>query len=188
MKKKVTLLTSFILGTICVSVLTLITACDSKDSDMPSIVETEIDSEPIIGTASYIQMLSNLKESETSQTRSLDDESEVSDETIQSLIYISQEYLALNDIDMSDVFDQDDPRLAIVAMAIADVDRINNNAAVSRTTFGGCVLEGLGVKGLVNGMGKKAAAKIIGKFLLKRAIPYIGWSLFAYDFIDCMIE
>ena len=86
---------------------------------------------------------------------------------------------------MSDVFDQDDPRLAIVAMAIADVDRINNNAAVSRTTFGGCVLEGLGVKGLVNGMGKKAAAKIIGKFLLKRAIPYIGWALFAYDFIDC---
>lgn len=185
---KKTLLTSFILGAICVSMLTLSTACDSKDSDTPSIVETETDSEPITGTEAYIHMLSNLKVSEASQSRSIDDESEVSDETIQSLISISQEYLAINDIDMSDIFDQDDPRLAIVAMAIADVDRLSNNTVVTRTTFGGCVLEGLGVKGLVNGMGKKAAAKAIGKLLLKRAIPYIGWGLFAYDFIDCMVE
>lgn len=179
--------TTILLGIASLLLLTLNTACDSNSVDFPSI-NVEEDSEPIKGTTSYIQKLSNIKATEEFRSRSSVDEEEVSDVAIQSLVNISHDYLHANNIDMSDMFESDDPRIAIVAMAIADIDKTLDNSSVTRTSIGGCVLEGLGVRGLVNGLGKKAAAKAIGKLLLKRAIPYVGWGLFAYDFIDCMTE
>ncbi len=182
-------LTFMLFATLSIPALTL-QSCDSENDDAPKANNTQRANDvesPIIGTASYINELYRIKQLSQSDSRN-SELSEPLEESINDFVALSQDYLELNDIDLSEYFDNDDPRIALVALAIADIDRTLNTTPTSRTTIGGCVLEGLGIKALIEGPGKKAAAKIIAKALLKRAVPVVGWGLFAYDFIDCMTE
>lgn len=102
------------------------------------------------------------------------------------LIKESINFLQLNDIDYKEFFSNDsDSRIAVYAIAIAELQKAETTQLTTRTSIGGCVLEGLGVRGLVSG---RAAVKAIGKVLVKRAIPYVGWGLFAIDMAMCLAD
>jgi hypothetical protein len=53
------------------------------------------------------------------------------------------------------------------------------------------VLQALGVKEIVETAGKagaKQVAKVVAKVALKKAIPYLEWAMFAWDYIECVTE
>ena len=74
-------------------------------------------------------------------------------------------------------------------MAVAEYDMQMSNQTES--TLGGCVLEALGVRDVIDSLGKaalKKIAKVVAKQALKRAIPYVGAAITAYAFVDCMLD
>ena len=95
----------------------------------------------------------------------------------------------LRGISKEDLGIEDDEMLPIVAMSLLDYQK--TMSPTSRTTAGGCVLEALGVREVVNSAGKGAAkyiTKAVAKAVVKKAIPYIGWGWFAWDYIACVTE
>lgn len=60
--------------------------------------------------------------------------------------------------------------------------------SLTRTTVGGCILQAVGVKEILTEPTVKLAAKAIGKAVCKKAVLYIGWGLFAIDFVACVVE
>lgn len=153
------------------------TSCSSEDST-PDISSDKIE---IKGVPTYIAKIGEIVKHE--ETRSVVEEQT---ETVPLLVKESIDFLRLNDIDYKEFFSDDsDPRIAVYAIAIAELQKSETIHPTTRTSVGGCVLEGLGVRGLVSG---KAAVKAIGKVLVKRAIPYVGWGLFAIDMAMCLAE
>lgn len=152
-------------------------SCSSEDSS-PEIFS---DKTEIKGVPTYIAKIGEIVKHE--ETRSVAEEQT---EIVPLLVKESIDFLRLNDIDYKEFFNDDsDPRIAVYAIAIAELQKSETVQPKTRTTVGGCVLEGLGVRGLVSG---KAAVKAIGKVLVKRAIPYVGWGLFAIDMAMCLAE
>lgn len=110
---------------------------------------------------------------------------------VETLVEVSREFLIQNDITSEDLGIEDEEMLAVVAMALLDYQKTVVDQPISRTTVGGCVLEALGVREVVNAAGKGAAkkvAKVAAKAVLKKSIPYVGWGFFIYDFVDCVVE
>lgn len=163
----------------------LVSSCQSSSADDAEATVMPSD-EKVIGTDVFVSAVRDIQSFDFARRSSDPDDVDVTDKTVQKLIDASLVYLEANDLDLSDFFESEDPRIAIVAMVLADADRVSQNNQVSRTSVGGCVLEGLGVRGLGLSMGKKALAKAACKVLLKRAIPYVGWGLFAIDFANCI--
>lgn len=128
--------------------------------------------------------------SASSKLRSSNEVTENSEDNIITEDYLienSKIYLAENDIDYTEFFeDPTDPRISILAMGIAEYDIIYLSEA-STETPGTCVLQALGVKGLTN-LGIKAIAKKIGKAIVKKAIPYVGWGLFSVELAYCLYQ
>lgn len=155
----------------------IVTSCSSEDSTL----ETSSDKIEIKGVPTYISKIGEIVKHE--ETRSVTEEQT---ETVPLLVKESIDFLQLNDIDYKEFFtDNSDPRIAVYAIAIAELQKAETLQPTTRTTFGGCVLEGLGIRGLASG---KVAVKVIGKVLIKRAIPYVGWGLFAIDMAMCLTE
>ncbi len=152
-------------------------SCSSEDST----AEISSDKIEIKGVPTYISRIGEIVKHE--ETRSVDEEQA---ETVPLLVKESIDFLQLNDIDYKEFFsDNSDPRIAVYAIAIAELQKADTMKPTTRTSLGGCVLEGLGVRGLVTG---KAAVKALGKFIAKRALPYVGWGLFAIDMAMCLAE
>lgn len=99
-------------------------------------------------------------------------------------------YLEENGYDFKEDFDSaDDPRIAWVAFGLAEYDRLYGLA--TKTSPGGCVLQAIGVAGLLKGYKKqaiKAIAKVVAKEVAKKAVPYIGAAITIGDFIWCMMD
>ena len=88
------------------------------------------------------------------------------------LLEASKEYLQSNDYDFEEDFETpDDPRITWVALAVAEYDL--QSTSQTKSTLGGCVLEALGVKEIINNIGegalKKAALK--KRFIKPSALP-----------------
>jgi hypothetical protein len=100
--------------------------------------------------------------------------------------------LQLNEIDTTEFVDENDPRLAIVGLALLEAEQAMKVS--TRTSIGGCVLEAVGISALVEatkGKAVKFVAKAIAKAAAKvvsRAIPYVGAGLAVADFVLCMAE
>lgn len=155
--------------------------CISCSSTEDNILETPSDKTEIKGVPAYISKIGEIVKQE--ETRSVNEDQT---ETVPLLIKGSINFLQLNDIDYKEFFSNDsDPRIAVYAIAIAELQKAETTQLTTRTSIGGCVLEGLGVRGLVSG---RAAVKAIGKVLVKRAIPYVGWGLFAIDMAMCLAD
>lgn len=153
-------------------------SCSSDNEIFDQTHDTE--DRNCIGTAEFVTSLNNLLTS--TPTRSIGDEETM----IPALIEASIEYLSKNEISYTDFCsDKTDPRIAVIAIGLAEYDLISN--IQTRTSFGGCVLQAVGVKDLGKA-GAKAAAKQIGKAVLKKAVPYIGWGLFAVDLAMCLAD
>ena len=159
----------------------------SKQQAVP-VVENEVsDATSMTWTDGYIKALSNISSAMETKVGECDDETLT---LAAELVEVSKLYLEYNDLDISIYFDDPyDYRIAVVAMALAELDR--QPEAVTKTTVGGCALEALGVDALVEGIkkiGAKAALKIVSKQVLKKAIPYVGWAIAAVDFAACIAE
>lgn len=156
-----------------------------QSSDVEPVENTESCDE-VRGVQEYRQALIQLTQS--SMSRSEDEEP--TKEDIEQLVEISREFLLQNDITTEDLsIEENDEIIAVVAMALLDYQK--SVAPISRTTAGGCVLEALGVKEVVKSAGKGAAkyvAKAVAKAALKKAIPYVGWGLFVWDYVACVTE
>lgn len=156
------------------------TSCSSEYS-IPELSSVESDTMEIKGVPTYISKIGEIVKHE--ETRSVTEEQT---ETVPSLIKASIDFLHVNNIDYKEFFNNDsDPRIVVYAIAIVELQKTETMQPTTRTSLGGCVLEGLGIRGLATG---KAAVKAIGKVLAKRAIPYIGWGLFAIDMAMCLAE
>lgn len=99
-------------------------------------------------------------------------------------------FLNSNGIDYKEFFDDvSDPRIAVFAMALAEQEKYCQYGGLTRASVGGCVLEALGVKELVTSKAvTKAAVKAVGKAIVKKSVPYVGWGLFAVDMALCLSE
>lgn len=78
--------------------------------------------------------------------------------------------------------DDEDELIAVVAMALLGYQQSIDPE--SRTTFGGCVIEALGVKEIIFSAGRGATkheVKAVAKVAIKRAVPWLGWGMFAWD-------
>ncbi len=157
-----------------------------QNSEIEPIEEPESALE-LKGVQEFRTALINLSNGVNS--RSFDEEPSQKD--IETLVEVSRDFLAQNDITKEDLDIEDDEMLAVVAMALLDYQKTVVDQPVSRTTAGGCVLEALGVREVVNAAGKgavKKVAKVAAKAVLKKAIPYLGWGLFIYDYVACVVE
>lgn len=115
------------------------------------------------------------------------DTDELPAEVIEVLDVLSAETFALleaNEIDLSEFKGKDDLRLAVVGLALLELDE---DMISTRTSVGGCVLQAMGLDALLKKGAKKAAAKLVAKAVLK-SIPYVGTAIVAVDFIWCMVD
>lgn len=166
------------------TVIFLFTSCQSSDLEP---TENKKEEEAIKGVKQFKSSLAKL--SNEVNSRSIDEEPSCKD--IELLIEISKNFLGENEISIEELGINDEEMLPVLAMAILDYQKTLIDAPASRTTAGGCVLEALGVKEVINATGKgiaKKVAKAAAKAVLKRAVPYVGWGLFIYDYITCVVE
>ena len=146
-------------------------------------VETEkVETEKCVGTQEFI---SDLRSIVKDQTRG---SSENIEALLPEIIEASIKYLEANGISYTEFYeDRTDPRIAVIAMGTAEY--FKQEFSGTRGSLGGCTLQALGVKELVKGgMGSKAVVKVIGKAVAKKAVPYVGWGLFAGELVWCLID
>lgn len=90
----------------------------------------------------------------------------------------------------SEDFDsEDDPRIAWVAFGLAEYDLHYCNA--TKTSIGGCVLQAIGVAGLLDKYKEKAVKVLvmaIAKEVAKKIVPYVGAAVTVGVFIWCMVD
>lgn len=138
------------------------------------------------GVQEYRQALIQLTQSSISRSK----DGEPTKDDIEQLVEISREFLLENDITTEDLsIDENDEIIAVIAMALLDYQK--SVAPISRTTVGGCVIEALGVREVVKSAGKgatKYVVKAVAKAVVKKAIPYVGWGFFVWDYVACVIE
>lgn len=161
-------------------------SCTSDDntpeiSSVDNTPELPSDKIEIKGVPTYISKIGEIVKHE--ETRSVNEEQT---ETVSLLVKESINFLQLNDVDYEEFFsDNSDPRIAVYAIAIAELQKTEAMQTTTRTSLGGCVLEGLGIRSLITGRG---AVRAIGKIIARRAIPYVGWAFFAIDMAMCLAE
>ena len=139
----------------------------------------------IIGTQDYVAGLNSVLKD--GLTKSVNDQE---DTIVPELLLLSKEYLNNNNIDYCEFFgDSEDDRIIVFALALAEYNKIVYYNSITRTTVGGCVLQAMGLRALVQGKGITRAAIIsLGKAIAKKAVPYLGWGLFAIDMAMCIAE
>jgi hypothetical protein len=167
----------FLLACTLLIACTFFNACSSDGAEE----QTKQSAEKCIGTENF---KASLKETlKQGSTRSIEGKTAM----VPTIVELSRDYLAKNGISYTDfVNDPADPRIAAIALALAEYD-IETNSISTRTTFFGCCLEAAGVKDLMSGT-LKSVAKQIGKAVLKRAVPYVGWGLAAVSMAMCLAE
>ena len=107
---------------------------------------------------------------------------EEQDSVVPALVDASKDFLAVNEIDYSEFFaNENDPRIAICALAIAEIQKYSLKGTKTRASVGGSVLEGLGIRELAMKGLTKSSVKIICMTAMKKTVPYVGWGLFAVD-------
>ena len=155
----------------------------------------EITEEYVEGTQVFLGALQKHIKKYDLNTKSLE---EAPEPCMSEMVALSRDYLEVNDIDLSEYFEEEDPRLAIVAMLIAEIDstsQIQQEDGPSFHDITTCLVEAVGLGAIFEAIEGKltkqvaiAIAKKTAKKLAVKAIPYIGWGIAAYDFIDCLSE
>ena len=126
-----------------------------QNSEIEPIEEQESFQE-LKGVQEYRAALINLSNGVNS--RSMDEEPSQKD--VETLVEVSREFLFQNDITSEYLGIEDEELLAVVAMALLDYQKTVVDQPISRTTVGGCVLEAIGVREVVNAIGKNAVKKL----------------------------
>lgn len=157
------------------------TSCQSSDVDP---VNNEDITQNLKGVQQFKTSLVQLSQHSLSRSGN----EEPTEEDIKNLVEISRIFLEQNEITNEDLdLNENDELIAVVALFLMDYQKSIANAHYSRTTVGGCLIEALGFKELATGSLKKIA-KTAAKVAVKRMVPYVGWGLFAWDYIECITE
>lgn len=115
-------------------------------------------------------------------TRSVKDEEAMVPDLIESSI----KFLNENNISYADFCeDQNDPRIAVIAIGIAEYNLSQKHK--QEQLLVDAYSQSLGLKG-VGEQSVKAVAKRVGKAVLKKAVPYVGWGVFAVEMAMCIAE
>lgn len=166
---------------VCIIMLILISitmSCSSNKDIDEVVINTD---KQIVGNDKYVSSVKLILNN--TPTRGIQQDEAM----LPDLIKSSKSFLLENGISYSDYFkDPEDPRIAVLALGMAEYAK-TSSSSLTRTSLGGCVLEAVGVKDLGKA-GAKAIAKRIGKAVLKRAVPYVGWGLFAIDMAMCLAD
>lgn len=175
----------FFRSLIIMSAISFLTISCLSSNDEPQMQdESDV---AIVGTSEYKAALINLHESSMSRS-----DDEPTEEEVAALIQLSKDFLKQNDIANEDLgLNNDDEIIPIVAMALLEYQNSIEASYESRTTVSGCIIEAFGIKEIIEQpakYGAKQVAKIVAKAALKRVIPYVGWTIFAWDFISCVTE
>lgn len=165
------------------AIFLLLCACENKPIQEQSIDEHT----DVIGTSLF---LAKVLVQTPFLTKSGEITEEEAKEFMMPIMDASLIYLKDNGYDINDDFDSaDDPRIAWVAFGLAEYDKLNSLA--TKTSLGGCVLQAIGIAGLLEKYKEKAIktlVKIIAKEVAKKAVPYIGAAITVGDFIWCMLD
>lgn len=174
----------FSFSTLAAFILAVPTLTSCVESDvLPTIKEDAPEQFDLVSCGTYISDVKSV----LSQPMTRSSVEEYNQERISLLVDISRQSLYDNGIAPSDLeLQESDPILAVVALGLVETYQRGESLTL-RTTVGGCVMEGLGVRSLFKGGAKKIAKKL-AKVALKRAIPYVGWGIAALDFANCMLE
>lgn len=172
------------LSSLCIACCVLC-ALFSSCSTAPCSEEQD---ELLVASDLYLMKLNNLT-SEFVKSSSEED----NDVLLDGIISSSIDFLDQNDLDYS-VFDNGDPRIAIVALAVLESE-LYLKYNTKGTVIGDCVLEAFGLKGIFEGVAEgltkalaKKVAKVAAKQLLEKSVPYVGWGIVAVDFTICMVN
>lgn len=156
-------------------------SCQSSDVDP---VDNGDVVEHLNGVQQYRTSLIQLSQGVLSRSEN----EEPSEEEIKELVEVSRIFLEQNDITNEDLdLNENDELIAVVALFLMDYQKSIINAKLSRTSPGGCLIEALAIKDLATGS-LKQIAKTAAKVAVKRFTPYVGWGLFAWDYISCITE
>lgn len=147
-----------------------------------NVVATEmVENEECVGTQEFI---SDLRIIVNDPTRGYSEDVEA---MLPEIIESSIKYLEVNGISYTEFYeDRTDPRIAIIAMGIAEY--FKQDFSETRGSLGSCVLAAVGIQELTTKKGVKVLAKAIGKAVAKKAIPYVGWGVFAGELVWCLVE
>lgn len=194
MKKIESLKTVFIiimLGTIGVTI-----SCTSY-SDNEKLESNPVAEEKIVWIEQFKQhtspIISQLAEKSlnfnTSTTRSLQADNDTLQILSNDLAREVSKLLEQNDLDISEFLEVDDSeyRLAYLALLLLDYEHTYAQNITRAASIGDCVLRAAGVGELVGkAVGKRTVMKILIKASLKRAVPYLGWSLAIGEGAACL--
>lgn len=137
-----------------------------------------------IGTQEFIFSLRDVVHKK--QTRGTSEE----DFPLAEVIEASIKYLEINGVSYTEFFeDRTDPRIIVVALATAEYFSIPENQ--TRGSLGACTLSALGITQIYKDYVKgsvRAVIKTIGKTVAKKAIPAVGWGVFAGELVWCLID
>lgn len=160
----------------------ILTSC-SEAGELPTLKEDAPEQSDLVSCEAYISDVKSV----LSQPMTRSSVEEYNQDRISLLVDISRQFLFDNGITPSDLdLQEEDPIIAVVALGLVETYQRSESLTL-RTTVGGCVLEGLGVRSMFKGGAKKIAKKL-AKVALKKAIPYVGWGIAALDFANCMME
>lgn len=187
---------SLIYSMLCVFVLSF-SSCSSDNNidstnDLMNNIE-ERDQVPLFTNHQNLKLIKDL----TQKVYAAQTKSESFDYTASSQEYIdlynnSLDYLKIMGIDIDDLAQLSvvelDSRVIITALAISNYYEVY--VYTTKASVGGCLLDALGLKALLEGGAGKIIAKKIAKQAAKKVltkmVPYVGWGIAAYDFSDCM--
>lgn len=125
----------------------------------------------------------------TSNTRAQKLDEDSLDYLISKLSIKTEDFLIENGINTDSIYieDSNKEQLAYIGLLLLDYEKLSS-IAQTRTSIGDCVLRGAGLGELFSTkvLSKRTVLKIIIKAGLKRATPYIGWSLFIGETAACL--
>lgn len=155
-----------------------------EDADMKFISDVHQFSNDV--TELLLKMAEKSNNYNSYSTRSMHLDEEIMNNYVSDLANSTQTFLIENGIEMNDLDSLDEGRMAYVGLMLVDYDKIQN---ATRASVGDCVLRGAGLGELVGGkvMSRRTVMKMFIKAGLKRAVPYVGWGLFASETAACLM-
>lgn len=153
-------------------------------NDSETIPENSQEVVKLVGTSNYLSNLS--KAANCVGTRSLPTEQ---DSVVAVIVDESLLFLESNGIDYKEFFENEkDPRIALFAMTLVELEKHGLYQGETRSSVSECAISAFGLEELVTQGLTKAVVKATAKAVLKKAIPYVGWGIFAVDMIYCLTE
>ena len=173
-----------------------LSSCSNEFVEMDGLDENAVQ-EDLIGMDEFeskaylvLEELSCLAQNyDMTSTRAMEASNDSIDRLVDELIIYSIDAFSKNGVDVVAEFGSDkDPRIALCGMGLIEYQSLSQ--VTTRASLGGCVLEGLGLRELLNKkvLSKTSVKRVLIKAGLKKAVPYLGWGLAIADFANCMVR